>query len=235
MSAYTWMRSRIGAVVFASRMLMRGERPRNIVEWFRSLRPNYLLERPSPWITFGAIDFLEEYIRPGMNVFEYGSGGSTFYWLRYKTSLISVEHDPMWYEIVHKKLAPDNSVEYRLSPPMRRSESDKNSDPSDPAAYASEAVEFTGYTFEEYVRQIDTVTDGSLDIVLVDGRSRPSCIVHAAPKVRRGGILILDNAERPYYVSRIGSHLENFRPHQFSGMTPCNRWISQTNIYLRES
>lgn len=216
-------------------MLMRGEKVRHIREWFDSLQPDYLMNRPSPWITFDAIDFLEEFVQPGMHVFEFGSGGSTLYWISKQASVISVEHDPQWYGVVRKRVGDNGRLDYRLVVPVQRSTSLKNDDPSDPGSYSSDDAEFVGWSFEGYVRQIDQVADNSQHVVLVDGRSRPSCIVHAIPKIAKGGILVLDNAERPYYLSRTQEMLSSFRLRRFSGMTPCNRWTSQTNIYLREA
>ncbi|MEA2488493.1 MAG: hypothetical protein QOH21_285, partial [Acidobacteriota bacterium] len=53
-----------------------------------------------PWMTFGAIDFLDGYLQPGMRVFEYGSGGSTLFYLRHGASVVSVEHDAEWGDVV---------------------------------------------------------------------------------------------------------------------------------------
>jgi hypothetical protein len=35
---------------------------------------------------------------------------------------------------------------------------------------------------------------------LVDGRARPACLVHGMPKVKVGGLLVLDNSDRDYYL-----------------------------------
>ena len=37
------------------------------------------LEIQLPWISYGAIDFLDGYLKPDMTVYEYGSGGSTLF------------------------------------------------------------------------------------------------------------------------------------------------------------
>lgn len=45
-----------------------------------------------------------------------------------------------------------------------------------------------------YVRIIDEVSDESLDFVLVDGLARSWCALAAIPKLRPGGLLVIDNA-----------------------------------------
>ncbi len=57
-------------------------------------------------------------------------------------------------------------------------------------------------SFEKYVRSIDRFIDKSLDLVIIDGRARLSCITHALKKIRPGGYLMLDDSERERYIIR---------------------------------
>ena len=50
-----------------------------------------------------------------------------------------------------------------------------------------------------YASVIDRFPDGYFGLVFVDGRSRPSCVKHSIPKIKSGGFLILDDADRNYY------------------------------------
>ena len=48
--------------------------------WYASARANSAVNArgdPIPWITYPAIEFLQERVRPDWDVFEYGSGNST--------------------------------------------------------------------------------------------------------------------------------------------------------------
>ena len=58
---------------------------------------------------------------------------------------------------------------------------------------------FLGFSFRAYAQAIDRFADEALDVVLVAGRARPSCLRHALAKVRRGGLVLLDHAERSWY------------------------------------
>ncbi|UXE63192.1 MAG: hypothetical protein KA717_11320 [Woronichinia naegeliana WA131] len=71
---------------------------RYLWRWFKSLPDNYLIENQLPWLVFAAIDFLEDLDLKGKKVFEYGSGGSTLFWLRKGANCVSLEHDRSWYE-----------------------------------------------------------------------------------------------------------------------------------------
>ena len=52
----------------------------------------------------------------------------------------------------------------------------------------------------QYVQAIKEVSDRSLDFCLVDGLHRDSCADRALPKLKRGGLLIIDNAN--WYIPR---------------------------------
>lgn len=205
---------------------------KHFFRWIKSLRPNYLLNHPSPWFTFDAIDFIRLHLHLGMRVFEYGSGGSTLFWLSKGMSCISIEHDHDWYKLVlHLTKGMDN-IDYKLVPPEKSDNKDANNF-ANPFLYQSKSFEFDGYDFRNYVRQIDTYPDNYFDIVSIDGRARPSCIAHSVMKIKVGGMLILDNAERAYYLTKTSVYLNNFEKKEFEGPGPTNGIYWKTNVYIK--
>ena len=60
-----------------------------------------------PWITYPAIDFLDNINFTDCSVFEFGSGSSSFWWSNKAKQVTSVEMDALWYEKIAEKL-PDN-------------------------------------------------------------------------------------------------------------------------------
>lgn len=203
---------------------------RHTVRWFRSLQQDYLLNTPSPWITFDAIDFLRQQLTPGLRFFEYGSGGSTLFWLLFNPAgVVSVEHDPMWYSKMTRRLA-SSVVDYRLVLPEPRAGGEA-ADPADPTAYASADPAYAACAFRQYVSQIDSFPDDYFDVILIDGRARPACIMHSSRKLKRGGLLILDNAERSYYTVKTQAYLQDFQCNSIAGVGPCER-VWKTNIYI---
>jgi hypothetical protein len=213
-------------------LALSGER-RHALPWLRSLSRGYLLDAPSPWINFEAIAAIRARLAPGMRVFEYGSGGSTLYWASCGAELVSVEHDPEWYEVVRGRLRPGARVDLRLVEPEPYDPRADGLDPTDPLAYTSSDAPFRGRTFRRYVTQIDAFPDGWFDLVLVDGRARPSCLRHAAPKVKPGGMLVLDNADRELYLARTGDTLGPFRRETHVGVGPLNPFRWRTDVYLK--
>jgi hypothetical protein len=123
-------------------------------------------------------------------------------------------------------------IDYRLVLP-EPAENKKASDIADPNLYLSKDVLSLGYDFRNYVCQIDPYPDNYFDIVSIDGRARPSCIMHSVSKVKVGGMLILDNAERKYYFTKTKDYLGNYEKKEFWGVGPIGVNLWKTDIYLR--
>jgi hypothetical protein len=56
-----------------------------------------------------------------------------------------------------------------------------------PGDFISGGPAYTGKNFEQYAKSIDLFPDNYFDIVIVDGRSRPSCIQQGIPKLKKTG------------------------------------------------
>lgn len=183
-------------------------------------------------MVFDAIDYLNSLPLENKRVFEYGSGGSTLYWLSRNMLPISVEHDPSWFDLVRIHL-DTSKVDYRLVQPQKHV-AEVIADISDPLLYLSEDAQYKGYNFKSYVSQIDTFPNGYFDVILVDGRARPACIMHSAPKIKVNGLLILDNADRLYYTQKAGVFLHNYKCLPFYGVGPTGYQMWKTEIYVRQ-
>lgn len=127
-----------------------------------------------PWLTAQAVAILDTWLKPADEGLEWGSGRSTVWFARRVGRLTSVEHHPEWHERVGRLLAFEgvaDKVDYRLLP--------------DGASEQPTSA---------YVRTAQDIPDGSLDFALVDGVARASCAEAVLPKIRPGGLLVIDNA-----------------------------------------
>jgi len=206
------------------------------LKYYRSWKEHLKADRNSvddrlPWISFYAIGFLERIVRPDMRVFEYGSGGSTLFWADRVKEVVSVEHDRRWFNKLQEAIRRERigNVRYILAEPEPDADNG-GKDISDPAAYVSDDPHYAGMNFERYVRTIDEYPEGYFDIVVVDGRARPSCIAHAKAKVKPGGRLIIDNTERPYYQSAVRAAGQQWKTRIFGGPVPYIYHFSDTTI-----
>ncbi len=176
---------------------------------FRILRPflklytSHLLKKwkgtPVPWMTPAAIDILTAVLTPDMKGFEFGSGRSTLFIAPRIGELVSLEHDEKWYkhiqdELKNKKL---NTVQYVHIAPEKDSSKTIGYPKNNYENYLMPPAAASCYT--KYYSYIDQYPNEHFDFVIVDGRARVECAQHAIPKIKNGGILILDNAERLRY------------------------------------
>jgi hypothetical protein len=205
--------------------LLRRDLPglRHSLPYLRSLLPGKsALADGVPMMPFGAIAWLRAYVRPGMKVFEYGSGGSTIFFASHVGQIVSVEHDPEWYERTAERLGPlppDNSS-YVLQPP----------DEGANAEFGSTDERYRSMNFESYVKTIDDYADEHFDLVVVDGRARTACVLRALPKIRRGRFLLLDDSYRSEYSPAMAA-LAGQRRTDFRGLAPYNTDLGQTTVW----
>lgn len=154
-----------------------------------------------PWLVFSSISFLEKWLHKNMKLFEYGSGGSTLFFAEKTAHIISAEHDRQWYK--NTKTAIEESglmnIEYELFEPEPDTDISKR-DCKNPDHYISCFAEYKQMQFKKYATAIDAYPEASFDLVIVDGRVRHSCIAHAMKKIKKNGALLLDNADRTYYL-----------------------------------
>lgn len=134
------------------------------------------LERTEPLITEGAIRFLERWLQPHFSVLEFGAGASTLYFARKLTRgrLVSLEHAPWWAQAVSEQLESSSCASCAAQCHLARRPYNRSS------------------------HVLDGTPPG-YDLVFIDGRDRVACARTACHLIRPGGVLMLDNSERPKY------------------------------------
>ncbi|HRJ40482.1 MAG: hypothetical protein KJZ86_02635 [Caldilineaceae bacterium] len=239
-SSIHWLTTRIPQLQrtnlrFLGEILSTPSQRKHILRWLHSLQNDYLLRYQMPWIAYDAIDYLTDSLGDAIHVFEFGSGGSTLFWSHYASLCVSIEHNQEWFRVVSERVQTKPHIDLRLILPEPREQLDSFHDPSDPARYLSDDAEFHDFSFRTYVEQIDAYPDSYFDVLLIDGRARPSCIAHGARKVKIGGMLILDNADRSYYINKTERYLSSFDKRLFLGVTPQVPVLTTTCIFTRRS
>jgi predicted O-methyltransferase YrrM len=148
--------------------------PRSFSHW----TPRYIRDRvavmideranpANPWLTRDAVRFLDEALRITDVGLEFGSGRSSIWFGRRIKHLTSIEDNPEWFERVTGLITAHGlteKIDYRFRRGM-----------------------------EQYVGEVGLVADESIDFCLVDGSHRDECAVRLVAKIRRGGLLVVDN------------------------------------------
>ena len=171
------------------------------------------LELGMPWFSYAAIDFLDLFLEPHMTVCEYGSGGSTVFFAQRAKSVFSIEDNPTWFELVSKKLRERSlpNVTLVLCP-----------------------FDFKQATDFEHSAYLQAIPDERFDVIVVDGAEewtpvRPVCFRKAESRVKRGGIIVLDDSWR-YPELRRDHRAKEFKV--FESVGPGRPGVTSTDVFF---
>jgi SAM-dependent methyltransferase len=171
------------------------------------------LDLELPWFSYAAIDFLEGFLTPEMTVCEYGSGGSTLFFARRVKSVFSIEDNPHWFDLVTRRL---------------RQQALKN------ARLLLFAFDFKNPVGFEHSAYLHAMPDERFDVIVIDGseewtKVRPICFAKAEHRVKRGGIILVDDSWR-YPVLRQKHHAKSYRV--FESVGPCRPGVTSTDVFF---
>ncbi len=156
-----------------------------------------------PWLTFSAIDFLQNQASPKSKIFEFGGGGSTLFFCKNVAQVATVEHDKDWFEALTETITNKGYTNWQgfFVTPEEVIPNGSARHPNNPDDFLSGAPSLVNLSFEKYAKSINSFPDNYFDIILVDGRARPSCFKQAIPHLKIDGLMVIDNTERSYYLS----------------------------------
>ena len=129
-----------------------------------------------PWWSYKAIKYVNSIIE-GKRIFEYGTGGSTILFSKKAKSIVSVEDDKKWMEVVASRLdaLKIKNVEVIHAPfDFEHPEDFENS---------------------TYLKAVDR---GEFDIIIIDGqdwsfKERIKCFKYVEPRMNPGQYIIVDD------------------------------------------
>lgn len=182
--------------------------------WLRL--PSAILERIfhrdsiTPWIVPEAVKFLEKTIKQDWKIFEFGSGWSTIFYAERAEMVVSLEHDPSWYDRIRKQL-----LERKIT-----------------------TCDLQKVKLELFSRAIEKFEDNSFNLIVIDSheeedlRERLSCMAAAKPKIVPGGYLMLDDSDRPEY-GEAATLLPGWTKIRFVGVKPFPLHAVETTFFRR--
>ena len=186
--------------------------PLHIELWIKDfLLKKSPLDAGFPWINYSVIQFLHDSINPNMQVLEFGAGGSSIFFLNRSVNLFSIEHERAWIHEVKKRVSSSHSAKW--SPCLVLS---KDKDKSVP-------------NVDDYLAPLQKISNASLDLVFVDGRHRVESIKRSMNLLKDGGVMILDNSDRPHYRDAY-KFLENWSLLKTSCITNASDFVTPAAI-----
>ena len=171
------------------------------------------LDLELPWFSYAAIDFLEDYLRSEMRVFEFGSGGSTLFFGARCAAVAGVEDDANWRQLVLSKAEERGlgNIVLRHAP--------------------FDFAQRSGFETSEY---LNAVRESRADVIVVDGNDpsfefRPICFRAAEAEIAAGGIIIVDDSWR---YTELRSDNRARRVEVFESVGPARFGVTSTDVYF---
>jgi len=162
-------------------------------------------ESPLPWVTYPFIDFIEKRLSKQMNIFEYGSGNSTFYYANKANSITSVEHDKDWFNKISDSMPNNSKLIYQE------------------LVYGGEYSSMARAQKQNY------------HLIIVDGRDRVNCIKNSLDSLAVDGVMVLDDSEREDYINGYELLINNgFKSIDFWGISPGLFYKKCTTLFYRK-
>ena len=171
---------------------------------------------PLPPLADGAINWIQKNINFDMRVFEYGSGTSTLFFSKYVKRLVAIEYLSKRYNETADALnqfrrmtVAQAEITHMLIEPVK----EDFSYPYSYESYGTTDLTYGYHSFKTYVKSIKNFK--KFDLILINGRSRSSCIREALKKIKKGSYLILNNSLRFEYVNAMETFLKDFPRNDF--------------------
>jgi hypothetical protein len=179
------------------------------IGWFKAFDSKSPVDsdgNPIPWVTYSFIDFIKTRLNKDHNVFEFGSGNSTYFYAKYAGAVVSVEHDKNWFNKIEKSgMKPFNS----------------------------ELIFCELVRGGDYCR-IPVKLQQKFDIIIVDGRDRVNCCKQGIEALSATGVLVLDDSERDVYKEAVALLLaKGFKHLLLSGISPGLFYRKSTSVFYK--
>jgi hypothetical protein len=167
-----------------------------------------------PWVNYPLAQFFLNEISKNSVILEFGCGGSTLFFLKLKSSLISIEHEKEWLEKVKCKV-PKNHQNNWLYHQVSLNSRAESSLPHD-----------------DYIKPLKEIENNTIHIAMVDGRHRVESLKAVIPKVRHNGWIVLDDSDRQSY-SDVYKILNNWEMIELSGIAYQSDYKSHATLWRK--
>jgi predicted O-methyltransferase YrrM len=180
---------------------------RHIAHWLSTpFRQGSAFELGLPWLSWPAVDFLEQHLHPGMRVLEFGGGGSTEFFLSRGCDVVTVERSMEWIDKISKRVDRIGAA------------------PRWQLAYVPESGTPSDY--------FGSLRMGPWNVILIDAAYRLECLAAARDYLTQDGMILFDNADLDCY-STAPTVMEGLSRLEFAGLGVGRKNATRTDVYYR--
>lgn len=165
-----------------------------------------------PWWSFGAVSAVKEFLQPSMNVFEFGSGGSSIFLASRAAHVTTIEDDQKWAELVKEEAKRRNIHNLEI------------------LHHPFNFEQCSGFKESEY---LSALSDETYDLIVVDGQEmseqvRDICFWHAEDHIKKGGVIVVDDSWRYPQIKKRNKAL-SYKDHKGTGY--CRMGVTSTCLF----
>jgi hypothetical protein len=158
--------------------------------------------KPLPLYTYPCIEYLTNIDFKNANVFEWGCGNSSLWWLAQGVKYYGVDTDIKWINIV-KNVEPEIEIQHK-----------------------------TGNKFVQAIDNVDNNFDVIVIDGGHEKGAKYRCVKLAVERLNRGGIIILDNSDMHRQSKELLDSYEEFIPVHFNGLRSITVEAITTSCYV---
>jgi hypothetical protein len=190
-------------------------RPSDISRYFSMSLPSSAtpLALGMPWWSYGAVDAVARFVHAEMDVFEFGSGGSSIFLAHRTKHVTCVEDSAVWVDLVRKEAEKQclNNLDVLVE------------------SFDFQKAE--GFSESNYLLALG---DRSYDLIVVDGQEnsvqvRPECFQRAESHIKPGGLIVLDDSWR-YPQVKAQNNATSWK--DYKGVGCCRRGVTSTCLFF---
>jgi hypothetical protein len=172
-------------------------------------------EPDGPWFNTLATARIKDMVQPHWSVFEFGSGRSTAWYADHAASVTALECMAAWHAQVESALSTRANGQVELL--SARAFVDRmSSEPDD----IFDLIVVDGADFDEAGQELPPDLD------------RTGCVLASMTKVKPGGVIVLDNSDRPRY-RRVEERLSAWPSERLSGFPNSPLTPTETTFFSR--
>jgi len=184
-----------------------------------------------PWMSYPAINFLQQNLKDSDLIFEFGCGASTLFFSDRVKYVTSLETNQLWFNIIKGKLNKfliNKNNECKIPKDLI--------DKIDDVFFYDKGVVLLmkNGQFNELYQKILLYFNQGYDYIVIDSLKRFDCVYNSINSLSKNGSIILDDSQRKSY-HKIFSFLarQEFKKADFWGIAPGQIKIKNTTFFKK--
>lgn len=181
-----------------------------------------------PWMSYPAIEFLQNYLTKDHEVFEFGCGASTLFFAGKVKKVVGIETNKRWLGIVEQLLGENKNLTKQIQNNNEILRFTENEETRVEINLMQDGL--TNNNYENFAKNYGQ----KFDLIIIDSLKRFQCAQNVIDALKPNGAIILDDSERKNYRKIFEFFADNnFKQTDFFGIAPAQLRVKNTSFFTR--